>query len=90
MKDEFIHSVTLDRSLCMGCINCIKRCPTQAIRVRDGKAAINAQRCIDSASYTHPTLPTKRIVENLVGAGIIKKTINRQKNTTSKLVRVTR
>ncbi len=43
----YTHSVTLDRDLCMGCINCIKRCPTQAIRVRDGKASIISGRCID-------------------------------------------
>ncbi len=43
----YTHSVTLDRDLCMGCINCIKRCPTQAIRVRDGKAFIISGRCID-------------------------------------------
>ena len=49
MNNEFIHSVTLDRDKCMGCINCIKRCPTQAIRVREGKAAINPLRCIDCA-----------------------------------------
>ncbi len=44
---ESFHSVTLDRDACKGCIHCIKRCPTEAIRVRDGKAAIIAQRCID-------------------------------------------
>ena len=44
---EFFHSVTLDRDKCMGCINCIKRCPTEAIRVRNGKAAILNARCID-------------------------------------------
>ncbi len=43
----YTHSVTLDRDLCMGCINCIKRCPTQAIRVRDSKAYIINGRCID-------------------------------------------
>lgn len=31
----------------MGCTNCIKRCPTEAIRVRDGKACIISERCID-------------------------------------------
>ena len=45
--EKFIHSVTLDKDLCKGCINCIKRCPTEAIRVRDGKAHILAERCID-------------------------------------------
>ena len=28
-------------------MNCIKRCPTQAIRVRHGKATIISERCID-------------------------------------------
>ncbi|MEG1407103.1 MAG: [Fe-Fe] hydrogenase large subunit C-terminal domain-containing protein, partial [Ruthenibacterium sp.] len=43
----YFHSVTLDKDLCKGCINCIKRCPTEAIRVRDGKAHIMPERCID-------------------------------------------
>ena len=45
--ERFYHSVTLDKGLCVGCTNCIKRCPTQAIRVRDGKAQIITERCID-------------------------------------------
>ena len=45
--DNFFHSVTLDKELCKGCINCIKRCPTEAIRVRNGKARIMPERCID-------------------------------------------
>ena len=45
--DRFFHSVTLDSGKCMGCTNCIKRCPTEAIRVRDGKACIISERCID-------------------------------------------
>ncbi len=49
MMNGFFHSVTLDEDKCKGCINCIKRCPTEAIRVRDGKAQITAERCIDCA-----------------------------------------
>ena len=45
--DRFFHSVTLDKDKCLGCTNCIKRCPTQAIRVRGGKAQIISERCID-------------------------------------------
>jgi len=41
------HSVTLQQELCMGCTHCIKRCPTEAIRVRNGKAVIKEERCID-------------------------------------------
>lgn len=46
-KTVFFHSVTLDRDKCQGCINCVKRCPTEAIRVRNGKAKIITARCID-------------------------------------------
>ena len=44
---EFYHSVTLNEEKCVGCTNCIKRCPTEAIRVRGGKAVIASERCID-------------------------------------------
>lgn len=44
---DFFHSVRLDEEKCKGCINCIKRCPTGAIRVRRGKAYIISERCID-------------------------------------------
>lgn len=45
--ERFFHSVTLDSDKCMGCTNCIKHCPTEAIRVRGGKACIISERCID-------------------------------------------
>lgn len=41
------HSVTLDVEKCKGCTNCIKRCPTEAIRVRNGHAVIKDDLCID-------------------------------------------
>ncbi len=44
---ERIHSVELDRDKCVGCTNCVKRCPTEAIRVRNGRAVIIGNRCID-------------------------------------------
>lgn len=47
MPEKFFHSVTLDPDRCKGCTHCIKRCPTEAIRVRDGKAYIISNRCID-------------------------------------------
>ena len=45
--DAFFHSVRLDKDKCKGCTNCIKRCPTQAIRVRAGKAHIIKELYID-------------------------------------------
>ena len=47
MMEQYFHSVRLDESRCRGCTNCIKRCPTEAIRVKDGKARITDARCID-------------------------------------------
>lgn len=43
----YTHSVTLETSQCIGCTDCIKRCPTEAIRVRNSKAQIIEERCID-------------------------------------------
>ncbi len=44
---KFFHSVYLNEERCRGCLNCIKRCPTQAIRVRNGRANIISEYCID-------------------------------------------
>ncbi|MBQ4322291.1 MAG: 4Fe-4S binding protein [Oscillospiraceae bacterium] len=46
-SSKMIHSVTLDKEKCVGCTTCVKRCPTNAIRVRDKKATIIKERCID-------------------------------------------
>ncbi len=43
----YMHSVTLEQEKCIGCTDCIKRCPTEAIRVRGSKAQIIENRCID-------------------------------------------
>ena len=32
---------------CIGCVSCARHCPTEAIRVRGGKARITESRCID-------------------------------------------
>ena len=44
---ELNHSVMLEVDKCKGCTNCIKHCPTEAIRVRGGQARIENKRCID-------------------------------------------
>ncbi|MDR3050296.1 MAG: 4Fe-4S binding protein [Oscillospiraceae bacterium] len=41
------HSVRLEKERCRGCTTCLKRCPTEAIRVWDGRAHILDERCID-------------------------------------------
>ncbi len=47
MATDYKHSVSLDIDKCKGCTTCLKRCPTEAIRIRDGHAVINSGRCID-------------------------------------------
>ena len=44
---DYKHSVSLEVSKCKGCTTCLKRCPTEAIRIRDAHAVINSDRCID-------------------------------------------
>lgn len=44
---DFHHALAVDKDICMGCTHCMIVCPTQAIRVRDGKARIIANRCVD-------------------------------------------
>ncbi|MDD4084204.1 MAG: 4Fe-4S dicluster domain-containing protein [Acholeplasmataceae bacterium] len=47
MTESYFHSVRLRASACIGCVTCVKYCPTEAIRVRNGKAIILPARCID-------------------------------------------
>jgi len=44
---NYRHSVSLDISKCKGCTHCLRRCPTEAIRIRDGHAVIDSAKCID-------------------------------------------
>lgn len=63
--------VYLDSSKCNGCVNCMKRCPTEAIRVRDGKATIMYERCIGCGECVR-ICPTKAKKEYYDGIDIIK------------------
>jgi len=47
IEKEIFHSVRLDEDKCKGCTHCIRHCPTEAIRVKEGKARIDEERCID-------------------------------------------
>lgn len=62
-----IKPVYLDTTRCNGCVNCMKRCPTEAIRVRNGKAAITYERCIGCGECVRhcPTHAKKEFFDTL-------------------------
>jgi len=37
----------LEKEKCMGCTNCMRKCPTEAIRIVEGKAKIDDDKCIN-------------------------------------------
>jgi iron only hydrogenase large subunit-like protein len=45
--DLYLHAHKVIRELCQGHMRCMHRCPTQAIRVRDGKSTFSNELCID-------------------------------------------
>jgi Fe-S-cluster-containing hydrogenase component 2 len=46
-QQNFHHALTIREEVCYGCTHCIKVCPTEALRVKDGKAKLIANKCID-------------------------------------------
>lgn len=47
MAEHYLNSVRIQKALCTGCLQCVKKCLPEAIRVRDGKALILSDKCID-------------------------------------------
>ncbi len=43
----FHHALKIQKEQCIGCSHCMNICPTEAIRVRNGKAELFENRCID-------------------------------------------
>ena len=63
------HSVLLDESKCTGCTTCIRHCPTEAIRIKDGRAVIKSARCIDCGEcIRHCPHGAKRAVSDLLSS----------------------
>jgi iron only hydrogenase large subunit-like protein len=47
---ELKHGFKIDTEKCAGRMNCMRACPTHAIRVKNGKARLNPELCIDCGS----------------------------------------
>ena len=56
----FYHALEIDEGNCIGCSRCMKICPTEAIRIRGGKAFIMEDRCIDCGKC-HEACPVDAI-----------------------------
>ena len=44
---QYYHAHIVDPDKCRGHMKCMRLCPTQAIRIRDGKAHISEELCVD-------------------------------------------
>lgn len=57
-EEKFYHALKIDHDRCMGCTHCMTKCPTKAIRIRQGKAQIRKDWCVDCGEClkTCPTL----------------------------------
>lgn len=65
--EKMFHAVRLDSDKCTGCINCIKHCPTGAIRIRAGKAKVLKELCIDCGECIRvcPTHAMRAVYDHL-------------------------
>src|SRR5574344_95419 len=46
-KKQIYHALLIDDDKCIGCSHCMKICPTQAIRLVNGRAIMHPESCID-------------------------------------------
>ncbi|MEW6457262.1 MAG: [Fe-Fe] hydrogenase large subunit C-terminal domain-containing protein [Acidobacteriota bacterium] len=59
--EQYYHSIYFDEEKCNGRMRCMRVCPTQAIRIRNGKAKMIEERCIDCGECT-TTCPQNAIL----------------------------
>ncbi|MFH0777628.1 MAG: [Fe-Fe] hydrogenase large subunit C-terminal domain-containing protein [Candidatus Eisenbacteria bacterium] len=59
--NHYYHSIRIDPDKCDGRMKCIRVCPTQAMRVRNGVARILQDRCVDCGECI-PVCPNGAVV----------------------------
>ena len=58
---KFHHALKILKEVCTGCTHCMNICPTEAIRVKDGKAELIDNRCVD-CGFCYRVCPVKAII----------------------------
>jgi len=46
-EKKYFHALQVKTQKCVACMKCVRVCPTQALRIRDGKVQLDETRCID-------------------------------------------
>ncbi len=59
-KAPFLHALALDKDMCIGCSHCMRACPTEALRIVNGKPVLDPDRCVDCGNC-FKVCPTKAI-----------------------------
>jgi len=57
----FHHALKIRQDVCIGCSHCMRVCPTEALRVKNGKAELYENRCIDCGECFR-VCPTSAII----------------------------
>lgn len=60
-KASFHHALKIRLDVCIGCAHCMRACPTEALRVKGGKAHLHSDRCIDCGEC-YRVCPTGAII----------------------------
>ena len=59
-QTTYNRALQIDNDICIGCSHCMKVCPTEALRVSEGKAKIHVDWCIDCGEC-YRECPTRAI-----------------------------
>jgi Na+-translocating ferredoxin:NAD+ oxidoreductase RNF subunit RnfB len=71
-QNDSENSLKIDSTRCTQCLACLWACPTQAIRLRDGKPVIHDHLCVDCTACVQACRPgaiTMEVSEETQGAG---------------------
>lgn len=46
-EKHYFHAIQLNNDKCKGCMHCVRICPTEALRIRNGVVNLDDSRCVD-------------------------------------------